>query len=375
MRLPGVNHEVALINFQRVESMMQQGVASGVFPGAVLLVACQGKVVHHQAYGFADLFSRRKMTLETVFDLSSLTKPLATTLAVMRLVRENRLDLASPLAVLCPELQDSDKSGITSAQLLSHCAGLPAWQPYFMQLRHFPLARRTPILRQWLLKEALAYAPGRAICYSDIGFLLLQWGIEMLAGVALGRYVSQAIYRALGIKEVFAQGLADATPARFAATELCPWRKRLLLGEVHDDNAFVLGGLSAHAGLFGTARGVFELLNILLQAEHDQQGRAFLDSKLVRAFFTRQPGSTWALGFDTPACANSSAGVHFSPDTIGHLGFTGASFWADRQQEIIVVLLTNRVHPSRFNTSMRAFRPALHDMIMETVKRQRGPTL
>jgi CubicO group peptidase (beta-lactamase class C family) len=355
------------MNFRRMDTMMRQGLTGGVFPGAVLLVATQGKVIHHRAYGFADLFSRRPMTVETAFDLASLTKPLATTVSVMRLVQEGRLNLDRPLVEACPELSGSDKAGITVRQLLSHSSGMPAWQPFFMKLRHLPIQGRTAILRQWLKDQPLTYEPGQGTCYSDLGFLLLQWVVETCVHGFLEQYVFASIYKPLGVAEIFVPGQPDNPACGFAATELCPWRNRLLVGEIHDDNAFVLEGLSAHAGLFGTARGVFALLNLLLQAERNQGRPPVLDSRLVQTFFMRQSNSTWALGFDTPAETGSSAGVHFSPETIGHLGFTGTSFWADRRQDIVVVLLTNRVHPSRHNTKIRGFRPALHDLVMEIV--------
>jgi CubicO group peptidase (beta-lactamase class C family) len=149
-----------------------------------------------------------------------------------------------------------------------------------------------------------------------------------------------------------------------AATERCPWRQRLVKGEVHDENAFCLGGEAGHAGLFGTAEAVETLLGALLAAWHGRQGRGAFSPEIVRRFLAPPADGGRALGFDVPTPGASSSGRWFSPFTVGHLGFTGTSFWMDLERQIIVVLLTNRVHPSRANERIRGFRPLLHDAVM-----------
>ena len=152
--------------------------------------------------------------------------------------------------------------------------------------------------------------------------------------------------------------------ASFAATELCPWRNRLLVGEVHDDNAHVLGGVAGHAGLFATADAVGRLLDNLRLAEAAPGRASPLLGRLVTHFFHHQPNSSWGLGFDTPSPVGSSAGQLFSTGSVGHLGYTGTSFWMDRERGFIIVLLTNRVHPSRHRQRLKTFRPKLHDEVM-----------
>ena len=348
---------------------MREGAAQGVFPGAVLLVAREDRIVFHRAYGWADLFCCRKMTPDTAFDLASLTKPLATTLAVMRLVQNGGIDLNRPVASYCPALEDSDKARITTRQLLSHRSGLIAWRPYYMHLRRLPAKARTPQMRRWLHDEPLQTSPDQRSDYSDAGFLLLQWILEAIARQPLIAFVTESIYAPLGLEDLYFPALklpSDRRPV--AATELCPWRNRLLVEEVHDDNAAVLGGAAAHAGLFGTAKGVYLLLASLLRAEAQLPGAAMFDPQVVKMFFQPREGADWALGFDTPSKHGSSAGRFFSRDSVGHLGFTGTSFWMDRRRRIMVVLLTNRVHPSRYNTRIRDFRPRLHDAVMSALQ-------
>jgi CubicO group peptidase (beta-lactamase class C family) len=154
----------------------------------------------------------------------------------------------------------------------------------------------------------------------------------------------------------------------FAATEHCPWRGRIVLGEVHDENAHVLGGVAGHAGLFGTAMEVKCVLDAILDTLSSENTGIPCSRRDLLQFLQPQhlvPGSSWALAFDTPAGFDSSAGRHFSPETVGHLGFTGTSFWLDLNKEMAVILLTNRVHPSRDNDQIKEFRPLIHDAVME----------
>jgi CubicO group peptidase (beta-lactamase class C family) len=154
----------------------------------------------------------------------------------------------------------------------------------------------------------------------------------------------------------------------FAATEQCPWRKDLLVGRVHDENTYVMGGVQGHAGLFGTAVDVHRLLVELLSAYHGRPLAGCFEPDLVRLFFQRWAGTDRTLGFDTPSVENSSSGRFFSTNTVGHLGFTGTSFWMDLDQAVIVILLTNRIHPTRNNETIRQFRPKLHDAVMKRIK-------
>jgi CubicO group peptidase (beta-lactamase class C family) len=312
------------------------------------------------------------MTVNTIFDLASLTKPLATTLAVLILVDRGRLRLDASLAELFqPQPLPADKAGITLRQLLSHSAGFPAWRPYYLELEMLPQPERKQRVRKLLLEEPLEYPPGRQSLYSDLGFLLIQWIVDEAASTDLHRFTSENLFAPLGCLGLSYRPLEQVPPASardFAATENCPWRGRVLSGEVHDENAYVLGGVAGQAGLFGTATDVGRVLDAIIRTRAGRGSRlpwsaAGLDEFLRRAY--PDPANTWALGFDTPAAVGSSAGRHFSRDTVGHLGFTGTSFWVDLQRKLTVILLTNRVHPTRANEKIKGFRPVLHDAVME----------
>lgn len=355
---------------KQIGKMMQQAVDDGVFPGGVLLVSTADAVLFFEAYGYADIFTRRKMKRETVFDLASLTKPLATTPAVMRLVGQGKLGLDSGLGPVLPEFRHTDKSGITVKHLLAHDSGLPDYRPYFEELRRLPANKRKSALRDLLVKEPLINAVGKQVLYSDLGFMILGWMVEQVSGKRLDCFVEKEIYRPLGIENLFFADL-DSAPrkAAFAATEQCPWRNVLLNGEVHDDNAYVVGGVEGHAGLFGSAGDVGRLLKAMLHAFHGRSETAAFNKDLLNIFMRRQEGKTRALGFDVPALTDSSSGRHFSKHTVGHLGFTGTSFWMDLEQSVMVILLTNRVHPSRENNRIKEFRPKLHDVVMTKLPR------
>jgi CubicO group peptidase (beta-lactamase class C family) len=309
------------------------------------------------------------MAEDTLFDLASLTKPLATVLAIMTLVRQGRLDLDEPCATNCPELAGTDKAALTPRHLLTHRSGLPPWRPYFMQLRELPGHERLAALRRCLVKEPLLFAPGDRSDYSDLGFMLLHWVAERLSGESLDRFIRRNVYQPLGIRDLYFNDAlgGGVNPQKYAATQLCPWRHRLMIGTVDDDNAWISGGVAGHAGLFGTAGAVGELVAALLAADRGDPGKGVFDPDLVRSFLSADPHERWALGFDTPSESGSSAGRYFPPDSVGHLGFTGTSFWVHRRRGIIVVLLTNRVHPWRYNAGIKAFRPRLHDAVMEAL--------
>jgi CubicO group peptidase (beta-lactamase class C family) len=349
-----------------VEQLMHGGIRQGIFPGAVLLVMAGDAVIFEQAYGWADLFSARPMTRNTLFDLASLTKPLVTALAVMTLVRQGRIDLDAPCAKICPDLAGTDKRAITPRQLLTHRSGLAPWRPFFMSLRRLPEHCRLAGLRRCLLTEPLESVPGLQSAYSDLGFMLLHWVVEKLASEPMDALISRLILKPLGIQDLFYNNCnrVVAEPERYAATQLCPWRNRLMVGEVDDDNAWISGGVAGHAGLFGTAIAVGRLLAALLSADQAGEGRGVFDPALVKMFWHTEPDERWALGFDTPSRQGSSAGCRFPADSVGHLGFTGTSFWVHRPKGVIVVLLTNRVHPWRYRAGIQTFRPCLHDAVM-----------
>jgi len=354
-----------------VYDLMAQAVHEGVFPGSVLLVAKEEQVVFFEAFGHARLRPKRAMTKDTVFDLASLTKPLATALSVMILAQQGRLGLDQILGRTVPEFLGTHKQDITIRQLLSHTSGLPDYRPYYEPLTKVPFPEREVVLQNLLLGEKLIYAPGKVCLYSDMGFMILKWVVEVVAKKPFDRFVEDSVYGPLKLKDLFfvlLDGHRRSDDHPCAATEDCPWRGRILEGEVHDENAHALGGVAGHAGLFGTAQDVSMLLLELLKTCLAESNSGLFHHDTVRTFFQRHANvGTYALGFDTPSRPDSSSGRYFSDKSVGHLGFTGTSFWMDLEKAVTVVLLTNRIHPTRKNERITEFRPLLHDTVMDAM--------
>jgi CubicO group peptidase (beta-lactamase class C family) len=353
-----------------ITDLLFSGLKQKVYPGAVLLVAKDGVIVFFRAVGSrAVIPARLPMQKDTIFDLASLTKPLATTLAIMKLVDEGLLDLDVSLASLIQPFSWQDKAHLSPRLLLNHASGLADWKPFYQKLVQLPPEQRKPEVRRLILEEPLSCEPKTTSLYSDLGFMLLEWIVEIIAGKNLSSFLETNFYQPLGLKTLYLDHIAAERTHRkelYAATEDCPWRKGIVQGHVHDENAFALGGYSGHAGLFGTAMDIFTLTNMLVDLYHGERS-ALLEKETVKTFLSRQglvPGSTWALGWDTPSKENSTSGNYFSPKSIGHTGFTGTSVWIDLEKHITVIFLTNRVHPTRSNEKIKGFRPELHDLIM-----------
>ncbi|MFH1480795.1 MAG: serine hydrolase domain-containing protein [Pseudomonadota bacterium] len=355
---------------KKIKDLMRAGVREGVYPGAVLLIARNGTIVFFEEAGSLSLLPRKiPMKKDTIFDLASLTKSLATTLALMKLADEKIVALDQPLADLLQGSPLGVKEALTPRLIMNHCAGFADWKPFYLELMRYKPEERKTELGKRIIEEPLAYPPMKGFLYSDLGFVILERVIEAATGMTMARFLANTFYQTLLLKRTFVGGKSASfgfDKGVFAATEDCPWRKRVLQGEVHDENAFAVGGYSGHAGLFGIVEEVYRIMN-LLREHYQGQRDDFFNPGTVREFFRRQnmvQGCTWALGWDTPSEKNSSAGRYFSPESVGHLGFTGTSIWMDLGKDVMVVFFTNRVHPTRRNDKIKAFRPLLHDTIM-----------
>ena len=373
------------MDFHSVDQAFQQAVGDGIFPGAVVLVSHDERIVYERAFGHRSLEPRQTpMEPATIFDLASLTKPLATTIAVMHLIKEKKLRLDDLVTRVIPMYGVYAKNRTTFRHLLHHSSGLPAWRAFFEEIVkaektgriNFVASRaaKTYVYEQ-IHREKPVSAPGAQCLYSDLGFIILGEAVEILSGTTLDRFCQEKIFKPLALR---ATGFVDLTQLKthrlqpieemIAPTENCPWRKKTLCGEVHDDNAYAMGGVAGHAGLFSSARDVHALLVRLGQCL--QGNDTFLPRDLVRDFFKK--GSTpaharFALGWDTPATEHSASGRLFSAASVGHLGYTGCSVWWDIEKNCHIVLLTNRVHPSRSNEKIKEFRPSIHDQIMKAL--------
>jgi CubicO group peptidase (beta-lactamase class C family) len=370
------------MNFQSVENAFHEAIGQGVFPGAVVLVGKEDEVVYENAFGFRSLVpEKRPLQVSTIFDLASLTKPLATTLAIMLLICEKKVRLDDQVTRFIPTFGVHGKSLTTLRHLLNHSSGLPAWKPYYEQITNSEKACKISIGTQaaknyvfeQIHQEKPIHSPGTEGLYSDLGFIILGEIIETLTGSSLDGFCQERIFRPLGLRSTAFVDLTQVKTRRFqpveeliAPTENCPWRKKILCGEVHDDTAYAMGGVAGHAGLFSSARDIHKLVIRLRGCLRGKDN--FLPEALLKECFTRDESvknSTYALGWDTPSARHSASGAYFSPQSIGHLGFTGTSIWWDLEKNSHIVLLTNRVHPSRKNDRIKDFRPYIHDLIMK----------
>lgn len=354
----------------RACDLLRQAVADGIFPGAVAQVSHRGRLLLNAACGYADLYAAEPMGHATVFDLASLTKPLATTLAVLKLAEDGRIALNQSLVDVLPEYRGTSKKDITLAQLLNHTSGLPAHRPYYERLRKLTFRQRRAALHDLLKSEPLLVSPGLQTIYSDLGFMLLHQVVDKVTEMTIDRFVHRSFYEPLGLNDLFFNHVTHSfRPAPYAATEWCPWRGCLLKGQVHDDNAWVLGGVEGHAGLFGTAASVRQLLQYLMNDYLTGTSAMGLGPAMLRLLFVARKGAFRPMGFDRREPRGSSAGRYLSEASIGHLGFTGTSVWIDPEQALIVVLLTNRIHPCRNNERIREFRPRFHDAVAQAVSK------
>lgn len=359
------------VEADKISWEVEQAVDQGVFPGAVLLCAKNRQIVFHQSYGLADIFEKKKMDKDAVFDLASLTKPMATALAISKLVEQDRLFLSQSLESVIEKFQTSDKKNITVDMLLRHTSGLPAHREYYRKII-IQDKNSKHCLRELLIQEPLEFQPGEQQVYSDIGYMILSWIVEKITHQRLDHFISEQVYRPLDIKDLFFIDLLSHNnqlklyQRKIVPAQDCPWRKKVLKGEVDDDNAWAVGGIEGHAGLFGSAPAVHTLCSEILNALQGNPTKV-LSAEIIRSFAQKKNGFEMVAGFDTPARENASCGRYFSRRSIGHLGFTGTSFWIDPKTSLIVILLTNRVHPSRSNEGIKAFRRQIHDVIYKAL--------
>ena len=355
-----------------ITRLLTQGIKDQVFPGAAAaIIIGRDRVRATGAAGMTRLDgSGSTVSPATIFDLASLTKPLATTLAILLLIDQGRLHPEDRLKDLCPTPVPADKADITLGHLLSHSSGLAPYRELFKKFCPDTGQTFGREIIAAILEAPLDYPVATEHKYSDLGYILLGDILERIAARPLDVFFTRAIARPLTLeREIFflAPEIKDTVKQQsFAATERCPWRGRILQGEVHDEHAHLLGGVAGHAGLFGTITGVGSLCAAILDEWQGRPSPLAISRKTLAAAFTpRHQDTTWCLGFDTPSGAGyTSAGQYLSRQSIGHLGYTGTSFWIDPAGDLIVVLLTNRVHPSRENKKIREFRPWFHDRVM-----------
>ncbi len=350
--------------FSRVDRLIERQIRDRAFPGAVLLVGMGDSIFHHRAYGkFTYDSDAPFVTTETMFDLASVSKVIATTSCAMRLVQEGKLHLDSTVASYLHEFAANRKAGVTIRNLLLHNSGLPAFRTYYKFIDS------ADALIDTILHEPLEYPPGTKTVYSDLGLITLGKVIEKITGMGLDEYAAATFFRPLGMTHTM-YAPPDSLHSLCAPTEMDNyWRHRLVQGTVHDENAALLNGVAGHAGLFSTADDLSRFVRMLLHGG-TFEGKRYLDSALIAEWTRRQsPASSRGIGWDTKSAHGSSAGKYFSANSFGHTGFTGTSIWIDPERKLYVIFLTNRVYPTRKNRRLVKFRPLLHNAIVETIER------
>ena len=327
----------------RLDSIIRVGLAEGAAPGAAVAVGRYGRLVYIRGYGTLDYASDAPpVTPTTIYDLASLTKVIATTTSAMILEEAGKLDIDKPVAFYVPELNAPDKAGITVRMLLTHSGGLEAYAPLY-SAANGSLRGRAEYLAA-INQRPLQYPPGTQTVYSDWDMVLMQAVIERITGMSLDQYADGHIFRQLGMIDTrFRPDTNDrALRARIAPTTQDSLRGGRLRGTVHDANAWALGGVSGHAGLFSTARDLAIFAQFLLDGGTFDQVRILSPQTIARWTSRQNVVGSRALGWDTPT-PGSSAGQYFSPRSFGHTGYTGTSLWIDPEKGVFVVLLMNRV--------------------------------
>ena len=406
--LPAFEHQDDI--FSSAFSILKHAIAGRVFPAASLAVTHQGRLVALKAAGqliyesdagdpfLAPLWRSGNLPVRpaTLFDLASLTKVVATTTMSMLLYERGLLELDAPVAAIVPEFisaspetkQDLRRREVTLRMLLAHCSGLPAYERLFVKAR----------TRDELLHAALAWSlatdPGQRAEYSDIGFIILGVALERLANETLDRFCQREVFGPLGMTSTTynpppeqrksipptANECGTNTPLRetpksqpsagvkqnLALSPSSTFRGRIIQGEVHDENASVLGGIAGHAGLFATAEDVARFAHCILNG-----GLPILRPETVALFTRRESspeGTSRALGWDTPS-SPSQSGKYFSSSSFGHLGYTGTSLWIDPERHLSITLLTNRTWPDCANDAIKQLRPNVHDAVIEALQK------
>ena len=371
------------MSWQRVDRVIAAAVSAGAVPGVVLLVASGDEVLLERAWGrLAE--KRAEASVDTIYDLASLTKPLVTLPCLLLLVAEGRVRFDDPVAEHLPAFARGEpaRAQVRVRELLGHRSGLPAWRPYYERVSPSegrglgpPAGSREAreLVVRLALAEPLERVPGSSAVYSDVGFIVLTSLIEAVARMRLDEFAAKRLFGPLGLETAVFSELDDpASRPPLERTAPCgrsPWREAAVHGVASDDNAFAMGGVAGHAGLFGTARDVLTLAGEQMRASAG--GASLLEAELVNECWRPPPlppgaqPSSWRLGWDSPSPGRSSAGKHISTRAVGHLGWSGASVWLDLERDLEVVLLTNRLEPDWTNRAIAELRPRVHDAVFE----------
>jgi len=363
-QFPAPDYEQQDSFFDNPFQLLQDGIAARVFPGCSLAVTNNGKLIALKSFGhFTYEPDSPEVLPASIFDLASLTKVVATTTMAMLLYERGLLDLDLPVAAIVPQFAADDprRPEVTVRMLLAHSSGLPAYEKLFLH------AQSRDALLHAAIITPLATDPGTRAAYSDIGFIVLGAALEKIADETLDRFCQREIFGPLGMVDTSFNPPSTWRASIPPTVDDRAFRKRIVQGEVQDENASILGGVAGHAGLFATAHDVALFAHAMLNGK-----RPILRPDTLALFTRREPapeGTSRALGWDTPS-PPSQSGKYFSAPSFGHLGYTGTSLWIDPARQLSITLLTNRTWPDCGNQAIKQVRPAFHDAVIERLEKQ-----
>jgi len=354
--------------FEAVDSIINASIADTAFPDAVLLVQKDGRIIHEKAFGYYTYDpSSGKVSVNTMYDMASLTKVIATTTATMICYDRGLFKLDDKVAKYLPKFGVNGKENVTIRNLLVHDSGM---MPDIRSYKAYDsVENKEQAVMNEIFNDSLVYPTGTKMVYSDLNFILMGKIIEKLTGTTLDKFCEKNIFRPLGMESTMFNP-PKSLVKRIAPTEIDNyWRHRLIRGTVHDETSQLLGGVAGHAGLFSTAGDLAKLLQMLLQ-KGIYHGRRYIKASTVEMFVKKQSDlSSRALGWDVKSPHYSSAGKLFSDVSYGHTGFTGTSVWTDPTRNLILIFLTNRVYPTRDNLKILRVRPKVSNAVIEAIEK------
>jgi CubicO group peptidase (beta-lactamase class C family) len=364
-------------DFSGIDNLIYSSISDKYFPGAQLVVGNNEGIIYINSYGnYSYDINSPKVTNESIFDLASITKVVATTSAIMKLYEERKIWLYDFVSEYIPAFDTNGKGNIRIINLLLHNSGLPAWLPFYKTCKN-----KNDVLNEIYLTK-LVYETGTNFLYSDLNMVILGEIIEIITGKSLSQFCSKNIFEPLNMSNTFFNPPQDKLEFCLPTEYDDYWRMRQLQGEVHDETASLLGGISGNAGLFSNAKDLYKFMRmLLLEGKYEDErfappypvfNQIFEKETVIRfteKYETSDYFNTRAFGWDTkqPPVGNykSQYGTLISDNCFGHTGYTGTSIWCDKDRNIIIIFLTNRLYPKRGNDGILKLRPVLHDEILK----------
>ena len=351
-------------SFKDIEKVIENAIDDKTFPGAVVLVWQDRKILFEKGFGHYTYDSKSpKVSTETIFDLASVTKVVATTTAAMICYDRKLFSLEDKIIKYLPEFEINGKENITIKNLLLHNSGLPAWKKFYDRNLSYD-----DVIKE-IYSSKLEYKTGEQTVYSDLGIITLGKIIEKVTNKSLDKFCYDEIFIPLKMNSTFYNPNGSIKNLCAPTESDNYWRMKILQGEVHDETSAMLNGVAGHAGLFSTVEDISKLMAVLMNKGKFGE-KEFIKQSTVELFTKRfSSESTRALGWDTKSDSGSSAGKYFSKKSFGHTGYTGTSIWADPERNLFVIFLTNRVHPTRENTKILKVRPQLHNAVIKCLEK------